>query len=281
MVVQCPKCEKKYKVDSSKITEKGAKIKCANCGHTFVVRKKSEEEKEDFVPCSKCGGPATIDLDTDNPICENCKTREEESAARFVPMGDEDMVGSPMDRELHLGDSGGGVSFDQLSDGDFAPDAYSTDVLPGKGESHMAPDEAFSGAKEETAPPPVSEPKAMEDAAEPSTPPQPAAKPKPPASHKPPPQPTAPTEPTPPPQPAAAQPTPPPEPSPPPEPTPPPAEPEAEKPIPPAVKEPALPPPRSVVKPERPQKTSPVPLIIAVVLLLALLVYALKIFGIL
>lgn len=59
MIVQCPKCEKKYKIDSSKVTEAGAKITCSNCGHVFIVRQKAKEEKEDFLPYRNSGKPAT------------------------------------------------------------------------------------------------------------------------------------------------------------------------------------------------------------------------------
>ena len=138
IVVKCPKCEKRYKLDSAKIPEKGAKITCPKCGNVFVVRKDAEEEKEDFIPCSVCGNPATIGLDTDKPLCERCKTHEEEKAARFVNVGDDRDGGSPMDRELHL-KGAGDVSFDSLSGGDFSHDAYSTEILPDKGKSYVPP----------------------------------------------------------------------------------------------------------------------------------------------
>jgi len=130
MVVKCPKCKKKYKVDPDKVTEKGAKITCPNCTNVFIVRKKAEgETKEDYTPCSVCGQPATQGLDTDHPLCDECAAKEAEKSARFMPMADEEEGPGPGQREIDLSGASD-FSFDELSGKDHAPQAYSTDVLP-------------------------------------------------------------------------------------------------------------------------------------------------------
>lgn len=271
MVVKCAKCGKKYKIDSSKITEKGVKVTCPNCENVFVVRKKAEgEEKEDFTPCYKCGEPATLDLDTDQPICDRCKTKEQETAARFVPMSDDDNIGSPMDREIDLKD-GNDISFGDLSEGDFAPDAYSSQVLAGEKEpagnsiavEETLPEkknevESFVESPHETAAAIPTEPEAESDddffddvtAAPPQPPSVEPAPPPPPANKEIPQKETV--EP-------------------------------ANKPSPPPVTKPlAKPPSDSVPTPpdiveesELPEKSSPVPLIITTVLLGAIIFYLL------
>ncbi len=106
MVIQCPECGKKYKIDPEKIPEKGAKIACPGCGHNFIVRKKAEKETAapaaapvKMPPCQICGNPSTRVLQGNPPlnICENCFEREKEKNRRFTqpPPGLEESVPKP------------------------------------------------------------------------------------------------------------------------------------------------------------------------------------------
>ncbi len=45
MIIQCEKCQKKFRVADEKVPEKGAKVRCPICKHIFVVKKKVEVEK--------------------------------------------------------------------------------------------------------------------------------------------------------------------------------------------------------------------------------------------
>jgi len=89
MVIQCPECGKKYKIDPDKIPDKGAKISCPECGHGFVVKKKEKEApgkpKTKTPPCVMCGNPSTRVLKGDPPLilCEACFEREKEKRRRF------------------------------------------------------------------------------------------------------------------------------------------------------------------------------------------------------
>ena len=44
MVVECSQCNKKYRIDESKIPPTGAKIKCKNCGTAIIVSPPAKEE---------------------------------------------------------------------------------------------------------------------------------------------------------------------------------------------------------------------------------------------
>ncbi len=92
MVIQCPQCGKKYKVDPEKIPEKGAKISCPGCGHNFMVKKKKDKDKESAAavtaknpPCQMCGAPSTRVLRGNPPqvLCDACFEREKEKTRRF------------------------------------------------------------------------------------------------------------------------------------------------------------------------------------------------------
>ncbi|MCL5277036.1 MAG: zinc-ribbon domain-containing protein [Deltaproteobacteria bacterium] len=44
MIVICDKCNTKYKLDDSAITEDGAKVRCSKCGNTFIVKRPRAED---------------------------------------------------------------------------------------------------------------------------------------------------------------------------------------------------------------------------------------------
>lgn len=39
MIIQCPKCETKFRVPEHKVAQGGVKVRCSKCAHVFVVRK--------------------------------------------------------------------------------------------------------------------------------------------------------------------------------------------------------------------------------------------------
>ncbi len=71
MIIQCEKCQKKFRVADEKVPAKGAKVRCPNCKHVFVVKKKVEEEKLEE--------KAFFSLDVEKEVIppEPVKTREE------------------------------------------------------------------------------------------------------------------------------------------------------------------------------------------------------------
>src|SRR6185369_17745778 len=49
MIIQCEKCQTKFRLDDSRVTDKGVKVRCTRCKHVFTV-KKAEPETESFEP---------------------------------------------------------------------------------------------------------------------------------------------------------------------------------------------------------------------------------------
>ena len=173
MVIQCPECGKKYKIDPDKVPDKGAKISCPGCGHNFVVKKKEKEgvaaPKLKTPPCQMCGNPSTRVLKGDPPmvLCEACFEREKEKRRRFEVQAGYGVSNEPAsspapevpagDAELTTEPAGPGAddyfdSFDAVPDmGDVQPEVITT-VSP--------------------SPPPPSKPAAKTDARAGSKPPE-------------------------------------------------------------------------------------------------------------
>ena len=43
MIIQCEKCLSRFRLDDSRVTEKGVKVRCTRCKHVFTVRKEEPE----------------------------------------------------------------------------------------------------------------------------------------------------------------------------------------------------------------------------------------------
>ena len=52
MIVTCPECASRYKIDESKIKGRGAKITCPNCAHKFVVYREGESAETADAPAT-------------------------------------------------------------------------------------------------------------------------------------------------------------------------------------------------------------------------------------
>ena len=46
MIVTCPECSARYKLDEDKVSDRGAKITCPRCRHVFVVYREDEDTEE-------------------------------------------------------------------------------------------------------------------------------------------------------------------------------------------------------------------------------------------
>lgn len=63
MKAQCPKCKAVYKIDDSKIPEKGAQVTCVKCKTRFPIKRSAgapvKEDKADeihaIITCPSCG----------------------------------------------------------------------------------------------------------------------------------------------------------------------------------------------------------------------------------
>ena len=45
MIIQCEKCQTRFRLDDSRVTVKGVKVRCTKCRHVFTVRKEGVEEE--------------------------------------------------------------------------------------------------------------------------------------------------------------------------------------------------------------------------------------------
>lgn len=53
MVIQCENCNRKYRLDDSRIKAPGSSVRCSKCGHIFFVSKKEELERRDELMISE------------------------------------------------------------------------------------------------------------------------------------------------------------------------------------------------------------------------------------
>lgn len=67
MIIQCEKCQTKFRLDDSKVTVKGVKVRCAKCKHVFSVQKRTEEVDE--TPVAAVDTPS-FDTDQDESFSQ-------------------------------------------------------------------------------------------------------------------------------------------------------------------------------------------------------------------
>lgn len=48
MIVQCDQCSTKFRLDDSKVTEAGVRVRCSKCKYIFVVKKETAADEPDF-----------------------------------------------------------------------------------------------------------------------------------------------------------------------------------------------------------------------------------------
>jgi predicted Zn finger-like uncharacterized protein len=116
MIIQCEKCQTRFRLDDSRFTNKGVKVRCSKCKHVFTVRKEvsdadtlqSETAFADFAP----------------PVAESQTTtaaNEEWSfAAETVPPPATDASDSTVFGDITLENEPAGFSFTPLESSPFA-----------------------------------------------------------------------------------------------------------------------------------------------------------------
>ncbi|MHC1697386.1 MAG: DUF3426 domain-containing protein [Geobacteraceae bacterium] len=131
MIIQCEKCKTRFKLDDSRVTAAGIRVRCSRCSHTFVVRRDSPEEESDFESILQgLGGnePRGEDEENDSPVGEFPADQSLESTA--LPQNEES-------GEAALS-----------SDADFAESDYSTDSLSWDEDDQEAESSPVDFAKE-------------------------------------------------------------------------------------------------------------------------------------
>lgn len=171
MIVQCSECSTRFKLDDSKVTESGIRVRCSKCKHVFTVRKESPPEEADLDSfLSSLGGdetPASTPEPKPSPAAPSAPAAAQDSA----PADDEfsfdfstdttPAAAPPAGHEPEHSDSFGDFSFDEGSHS--KPELGTPDTQP---PAQQANDEFsfddFPAPEEETAAAP--EPPTADDA---------------------------------------------------------------------------------------------------------------------
>jgi len=77
MIIQCEQCNTKFRLDDSKVTDKGVKVRCAKCKHVFTVRKEQPESE----PAADFGTMLDESASFGQEETTTAESRQEESAA--------------------------------------------------------------------------------------------------------------------------------------------------------------------------------------------------------
>jgi predicted Zn finger-like uncharacterized protein len=144
MIVECEKCGGKFKLDDSKITEKGIKVRCSKCKHVFTVKK--AQAVPDFSPESPASADDPfqdfsfsddIDLggEPEPPPKEQVESSEREPAPPPSPgkgfsMADDDEAPSaaPQSEPPPAAPASEAPSPDDFSDFDFDEESFDADA---------------------------------------------------------------------------------------------------------------------------------------------------------
>lgn len=82
MIIQCEKCRTRFKLDDSRVTESGVRVRCSRCGHTFIVKRETPEEETDFdALLDGFGGPEELGTRPEGNAPAEGGTTEETPAA--------------------------------------------------------------------------------------------------------------------------------------------------------------------------------------------------------
>jgi predicted Zn finger-like uncharacterized protein len=135
MIIQCEKCRTRFKLDDSRVTESGIRVRCSRCSHTFVVRREAPEDESDFESILQgLGGNEASGEDEENDSPVDQFSAEHTSVE----------VSSPQDEENWEEES---ESDENLSGHGFVGDSSTWDE--GDQESASFPVESFDAAEEE------------------------------------------------------------------------------------------------------------------------------------
>ena len=80
MIIQCEQCQTRFRLDDSKVTVKGVKVRCAKCKHVFTVRK---EEPEPEAVCFGAPLEQTALADQQTDAVNSSVSETQESAPSF------------------------------------------------------------------------------------------------------------------------------------------------------------------------------------------------------
>ncbi len=154
MIIQCAQCKAKFRLDDSKVSDAGIKVRCSKCKHIFVVKKEAPVEESDLdlllggLDSHGTGAAAGVGqqggVPQDVPASVTADTSQAETSFSFD--GEESEETSPS--------FAAGPSEEPESEGDFSSFALpSGDVEKpvSAPEEETRQDESFGGFEEERA----------------------------------------------------------------------------------------------------------------------------------
>jgi predicted Zn finger-like uncharacterized protein len=101
MIIQCEKCRTRFKLDDSRVTEAGVRVRCSRCSHTFVVKRAAPEEESDFdVLLQGLGGTERSEGDTESDARAGEDSAEQCTSEGSTPAESEENLGTS-DEERH------------------------------------------------------------------------------------------------------------------------------------------------------------------------------------
>ncbi len=108
MIIQCDSCQTKFRIDDSKVGEKGVKVRCTKCKNVFVVKHESEAQ-----PAPQAEAPQAPPTQTEAPK----PTPQEQPQQEQPPAAEEggfsfDTGGAEAQQEQPPAAEEGGFSFD-------------------------------------------------------------------------------------------------------------------------------------------------------------------------
>ncbi|WP_298435125.1 DUF3426 domain-containing protein [Geobacter sp.] len=167
MIIQCAQCSSKFRLDDSKVSESGIKVRCSKCKHIFVVKKDVAPEEPDLdrilqglqkpgVEPALPEPPPPLPPDAVAPTAEAAESPlAGAETVSFQPPADEERGTDGFSPDTHPagleaeGDDFAPFGEEERHDDSFlpAPDATPSSVEPAGGE--LAPEEpAFSYEEE-------------------------------------------------------------------------------------------------------------------------------------
>lgn len=142
MIIQCEKCRTRFKLDDSRITDSGVRVRCSRCSHTFVVMRETPEEGADFESIllgfgeNEPSGPGAENSSLSDGISVG-QTSDETTSPETEEIEDEGP--SPVENLAENGFSPDPLTGaeDELQS-EFSPDSYRTDSEEERAESDQS-----------------------------------------------------------------------------------------------------------------------------------------------
>ncbi len=81
MIIQCEKCQTRFRLEDSRVTDKGVKVRCTKCKNVFTVHKE-ESEIDSFEPEGPLAGFSFSDGQAEEPVVP---PENQHYASKYVP----------------------------------------------------------------------------------------------------------------------------------------------------------------------------------------------------